>query len=63
MNPRRTFSPAEDALIRSAHSGCLPMRELSRRLGAGYGAIYRRMEEIDLPRRKPDARSPWRIYA
>ena len=63
MNPSRAFTPAEDALIRQAHAGRMHMRDLSRALRAGLGAIYRRMEELDLPRRKRDPRSVWRRAA
>lgn len=63
MSVRRTFTPAEDAVIRGAHAGQNHMRKVAKALNAGLGAIYRRMEELDLPRRKPDGRSPWRHAA
>lgn len=53
MNRPRTFTAAEDAIIRATHAGQIHMRDAARQLGAGYGAIYRRMEQLDLPRRKP----------
>jgi hypothetical protein len=55
MRPR-SFNPAEDTLIREAHAGQIHMRDLARALRTSYGAIYRRMNELGLSRRKPDAR-------
>lgn len=63
MRQRRIFSPAEDAVIRGAHAGQMHMRKVAHALNAGLGQIYRRMEELDLPRRKPDARRVWRMVA
>ena len=59
MMARRTFTTTEDDMIRRAHAGEIHMRDLARHLRTSYGAIYRRMEEMDLPRRKPDPRSIW----
>ncbi len=53
---RRILTADEDAMIREAHQGKLHMRELARKLRCSYEVIYRRMEELDLPRRKPDPR-------
>lgn len=63
MSARRIFTPAEDAVIRGAHAGNMHMRKVAKALNAGLGQIYRRMEELDLPRRKPDGRSCWRQAA
>lgn len=59
MMAARKFTAAEDAMIRRAHAGHIHMRDLARQMRTSYGAIYRRMEEMDLPRRKPDARRIW----
>lgn len=56
MNPPRQFTPAEDAIIRAAHAGQMAMREASAQLRCGSGAIYRRMDELGLPRRRADCR-------
>jgi len=56
MNPPRRFTPAEDKIIRIAHAGEMPIRVAAARLRCGNDAIYRRMDELGLPRRRADSR-------
>lgn len=56
MNPPRRFTAAEDKIIRAAHAGEISMRVAAARLRCGNDTLYRRMDELDLPRRRADSR-------
>lgn len=61
--PPRDFTLKEDEMIRQAHAGEIKMIDLARALRASLKTIYRRMEQIDLPRRRPDNRSQWKKFS
>lgn len=55
---RRILTAEEDELIRKAHRGEIGIREAARTLRCSNEIIYRRWEELRLPRRRPSHSRP-----